>query len=270
MSLGRAALKFSPIYGYAMRADLFFAEKFGSRTRAKDALRKGLVLRGGRPLSPSDEVHEGDEFIFISDGVHYVSRGGFKLERGLDAFGESVENKVFVDLGASAGGFTEVLLARGAARVYAVDVGEAQLAPSLVADPRVVVMDKTNARYLTADSFPEHPDGFVSDLSFISLRLILPMISSVLSAGGKAYVLFKPQFECGGKGLGKGGILPVKYHRQLLADFYAHALSLHLAPRAIVCAPVFPRKNVEYVILLEKDGKPLAPDSFLDAAENLY
>lgn len=253
-----------------MRADLFFAEKFGSRTRAKDALRRGLVLRGGKPLSPSDEVHENDKFDFVSGDARYVSRGGYKLERGLDAFGECVDGKIFADLGASTGGFTEVLLARGAARVYAVDVGEAQLAPALAADPRVVVMDKTNARYLTAQSFPDRLDGFVSDLSFISLRLILPMISSVLSAGGKAYVLFKPQFECGGTGLGKGGILPVKYHRELLSGFYANALSLHLAPRAVVCAPVVPRKNVEYVIFLEKDGIPVAPASFLDEAENLY
>ena len=96
-----------------MRADSFFAEKFGSRTRAKDALKRGLVLRGGRALAPSDEVDEGDRFVFLEEGAAHVSRGGVKLERGLDAFGESVSGGVFADLGASTGGFTEVLLERG-------------------------------------------------------------------------------------------------------------------------------------------------------------
>ena len=136
-----------------MRADLFFAETYGSRTRAKDVLKEGRILRNGKPLSPSDEVQPTDTFYFLEEGVPYVSRGGYKLERGLDVFGESVEGMTFADLGASTGGFTEVLLRRKARHVYAVDVGKAQLAPSLAADTRVTVMDVTNARYLTADMF---------------------------------------------------------------------------------------------------------------------
>ena len=252
-----------------MRADSFFAEKFGSRTRAKDALLRGLVLRAGKPLSPSDDVREGEDFTFLDAGELHVSRGANKLARGLDAFGACVEGEVFADLGASTGGFTEVLLSRGARCVYAVDVGKAQLAPSLAEDARVVVMDETNARYLTPEKFPEPLDGVVSDLSFISLKHILPAVSCLLREGGRAFVLFKPQFECGGRGLGKGGILPVKYHRALLADFYAFCLTQRLAPCAVVPAPILPRKNIEYVVHLVKDGQPVPPEHFLRVTQAL-
>lgn len=252
-----------------MRADSFFAEKFGSRTRARDALRQGLVLRGGKPLEPSDEIREGDTFEFLSNGMEYVSRGGYKLERGLDAFGESVAGGVFADLGASTGGFTEVLLRRGARHVYAVDVGKAQLAPSLVQDGRVTVMDERNARYLVRGDFAEALDGVVSDLSFISLRLVLPTVAQLLDEGGRAFVLFKPQFECGGRGLGKGGILPVRYHRALLAEFYAFCLTQGLSPRAVVNAPVHAHKNLEYIVFLQKGANPLSAEEFLQRAEKI-
>ncbi len=250
-----------------MRADLFFADKYGSRTRAKDALKRGEIMRNGKLLSPSDDVSSSDVFVFADAGTTYVSRGGYKLERGLDAFGENVAGATFADLGASTGGFTEVLLARGARHVFAVDVGRAQLAPSVAKDARVTVMDETNARYLTRADFGMTLDGVVSDLSFISLKLVLPAVADLLDDGGRAFVLFKPQFECGGKGLGKGGILPVRYHRALLADFYAFCMTLSLAPRAIVCAPVHPHKNIEYVVFLQKGGTPIPPEAFLKNAE---
>ena len=128
-------------------------------------------------------------------------------------------------------------------------------------------MDETNARYLTRADFGMTLDGVVSDLSFISLKLVLPAVADLLDDGGRAFVLFKPQFECGGKGLGKGGILPVRYHRALLADFYAFCMTLSLAPRAIVCAPVHPHKNIEYVVFLQKGGTPIPPEAFLKNAE---
>lgn len=254
------------VSGTAMRADSFFAEKYGSRTRAKAVLQKGLIVRGGRPLSPSDEVMDGDEFIFLSEDSLLVSRGGYKLERGLTAFSQNVENCVFADLGASTGGFCEVLLSRGARRVYAVDVGKGQLAPSLAHDPRVVVMDETNARYLRREDFDMPLDGVVSDLSFISLSLILPVISALLDRGGRAFVLFKPQFECGGRGLGKSGILPVKYHVALLSEFYERCLSALLAPMSIVNAPIHAKKNVEYIVFLQKDGRQISREEFLRLA----
>ncbi len=252
-----------------MRADKFFAEKFGSRTKARHALESGLVLRKGAALSPSDEVNEGETFEFREE-ERFVSEGGYKLERGLETFSASVEGLVFADLGASTGGFCDCLLRRGAKRVYCVDVGKGLLDPRLAGDKRVTVMDGVNARYLTPDDFPEPLGGVVSDLSFISLRLILPAVRGLLQAGGRAFVLFKPQFECGGRGLGKSGILPRRLHGELLASFYDFSSALSLAPVGIVPAPLRPKKNVEYVVALEKDGTPLPRGEFLSRAEKNF
>lgn len=253
-----------------MRADKFFAEKFGSRTKAKEALEKGLVIRCGVPLSPKDSVCNADEFTFLSSENSFVSGGGKKLARGLDVFGISVEGFVFVDLGASTGGFTDCLLQRGANRVYCVDVGESQLDLRIAKDERVVVMDKTNARYLTHESFPEKIDGVVSDLSFISLRLVLPAVKDILPENGNAFVLFKPQFECGGKGLGKSGILSQKYHKELLLAFYAFCNEMGLAPKNLTYAPLRAKKNIEYIIQLEKDGKAIPEWEFHSKISEFY
>lgn len=249
-----------------MRADKYFAEKFGSRTKANEALRAGRILRNGVPVSPSDRILDGEEYTVVDD-LDFVSNGGRKLERALDVFGEDVSGRVFADLGASTGGFTDCLLRRGAKRVYCVDVGTSQLDPRIASDPRVRAMDGTNARYLTPASFPEPLDDVASDLSFISLKLVLPAIRAILPEGGRAFVLFKPQFECGGKGLGKSGILPRRYHGELLGEFRSFAAALDLAPVNIVPAPVFPNKNIEYVVLLKKGGEALSEWIFLSRGE---
>lgn len=246
-----------------MRADKFFAEKFGSRNKAAEALKAGLVLRGGRPLSPDDEIREGDIFVFLPREAQFVSNGGYKLARGLDVFGQSVEGLVFADLGASTGGFTDCLLQRGAKKVFCVDVGESQLSPVLASDPRVAVMDNTNARYLAPDDFPVPLDGVVGDLSFISLRLILPAAAALLPDGGNAFMLFKPQFECGGKGLFKSGVCPPALHGKLLGDFYDFCCALSLAPVALTHAPIRPKKNIEYILWLKKGGEAETKENFL-------
>ncbi len=253
-----------------MRADKLFAERFGSRTKAKEALEKGLVLLNGKPVSPKDTVNETDAFIFLSEAETFVSAGGKKLARGLDVFGISVKDGIFADFGASTGGFTDCLLQRGAKRVYCVDVGESQLAPRLASDSRVVVKDKTNARYLKKEDFPETIGNIVSDLSFISLKLVLPAIEKILPQQGNAFVLFKPQFECGGVGLGKSGILPHKYHGELLRDFYAFCIGLHLAPQNIVNAPVIKKKNIEYIVHLIKGGKAVSEWEFMQKIPKIY
>ena len=130
-------------------------------------------------------------------------------------------------------------------------------------------MDNTNARYLTREALPFAVDGVVSDLSFISLELILPAVARLLPSHGSAFLLFKPQFECGGKGLGKRGILPVSRHNALLDRFYDNAAALFLMPRGIVNAPLRPQKNVEYVVFLEKDGTALPKYRFLEQASHL-
>lgn len=253
-----------------MRADKFFAEKYGSRTKAQEALARGLILCDGTPISPKTEVKEGLTFTFLSPESAFVSNGGYKLERGMKVFEERAQGKVYADLGASTGGFTDCLLQRGAKRVYCVDVGKSQLAPSLAENERVVVMDERNARYLTKGDFPEELDGIVSDLSFISLRLILPVVASLLNDGGRAIVLLKPQFECGGRGLNKRGILPVRLHRQLLKDFYGDCVGMALNPLNVVNAPLREKKNVEYVVLLGKGGKAISEESFLQKAEKFF
>lgn len=252
-----------------MRADKFFADKFGSRTKAKEALARGLVLRDGKPLAPTDEVTAEYSFVFLEDNG-FVSNGGYKLERGLDVFGECVSGRVFADLGASTGGFTDCLLRRGAIKVYCVDVGESQLHAKIASDPRVVVMDRTNARYLKRNDFPEPLDGVVADLSFISLRLILPAVADILSDSGNAYVLFKPQFECDGVGLGKSGILPERYHLPLLDNFYAFCSGLGLAPIRAVNAPLREKKNVEYIIFLKKSADSTPKWEFLQQISEIF
>lgn len=252
-----------------MRADKFFADRFGSRTKAANALREGLVLRNGRPLLPDSEVSAGEEFSFIQKREQFVSEGGYKLARGLDVFGESVAGQVFADLGASTGGFTDCLLQRGVRKVFCVDVGESLLSPSLLADERVSVMDRTNARYLSPKDFPCPLDGVVCDLSFISLKLVLPAMAALLPAMGRAFVLFKPQFECGRGALGKSGICPPALHGALLSDFYDFCEGLSLAPRGVTNAPIRPKKNIEYVFFLQKGGAAVPKGLLLESIKKL-
>lgn len=252
-----------------MRADKFFAEKYGSRTKAQEILKEGLILRDGKPLQPKDDVANDENLVFLEEGERFVSGGGKKLEKALAFFGQDVSGETAADLGASTGGFTHCLLRRKIKKVYCVDVGESQLADWIAADPRVVVMDKTNARYLKKESFPERISLVTGDLSFISLRLILPAVNDVLLCGGRAFLLFKPQFECGGKGLNGSGILPVKYHAKLLSEFYDFCVQTELAPQDIVSAPIVPKKNVEYVIFFEKGAIPMEKNTFLRRAAEI-
>ncbi len=252
-----------------MRADKFFAEKFGSRTKAKDRLLRGLIYADGKCLSPDSEITGGESFQYAEE-TSFVSRGGDKLERGLSVFGESVEGCVFADFGASTGGFTDCLLRRGAKKVYCIDVGENQLDTSLRTDPRVVIMDKTNVRYLTCRDFEESLDGIVSDLSFISLRLVLPVVARLFSGRQRAFMLFKPQFECGKGKVGKSGILPVRLHENLLSEFYDFSRSLGLNIRNVVNAPLRGGKNVEYVLYLSPCDLALDKQEFLRRAADFY
>jgi len=253
-----------------MRADKFLAKQYGSRTRAAAAISKGLVLKNGKPIGADSDIDESDALEFLTSDMQFVSNGGYKLERGLSVFGEPLSRCVVADFGASTGGFCDCVLRRGAKRVYCVDVGSGQLAPSLASDSRVVVMDETNARYLSKESFPEQIDVVVSDLSFISLRLILPTIAAILPCDGRAFVLFKPQFECDGVGLGKSGILPRGRHAALLDAFYEFAMTSGFGVRGIVNAPIRDKKNIEYVIFLQKHTDSIPKYEFLRNAATLY
>lgn len=177
-----------------------------TREKARGEILSGNVLVNDRPVDKAGaSVRPGDAIRLREAPLRYVSRGGLKLEAALDRFGVAPEGRVCADLGASTGGFTDCLLQRGAARVYAIDVGYGQLAWSLRQDPRVVVMERTNARSL--DALPEPVTLLVGDLSFISLQLILPAIRRLLAPEGEAVLLVKPQFEVGRERVGRGGLV---------------------------------------------------------------
>ena len=235
-----------------MRADKYFADHFGSRTKAAEALDRGLVLKNGKPIKPKTEVKETDVITFVETDELFVSNSGYKLDRALKAFAFDCKDKIFADIGASTGGFTDCLLQNGAKRVYTIDVGESLLHESLQGDSRIVQMENTNARYLTKDDFPDEIDGVVTDVSFISLRLIFPAIAKILKEEGEALVLVKPQFECENKNIGKSGIVHVSAHADIVKKVLGYAVGEGLYPFAIVNAPVRKGKNVEYVLHLKK------------------
>lgn len=236
-----------------MRADKFFAEKFGSRTKAAEAVEKGWVLVNGKCVRPKDEIKETDVITFVETGDRFVSNGGYKLARGLESFRLSCAEQVFADIGASTGGFTDCLLQNGAKRVYAIDVGESQLHDSLCGDERVVVMDNRNARYLFKEDFSDTINGVVTDVSFISLRLIFPTIARILDERGEALVLVKPQFECENKNIGKSGIVHMGAHAEIVKKVLDYAAAEGLYPYGIINAPVRKGKNVEYILRLKKN-----------------
>ena len=233
-----------------MRADKYFAEKFGSRTKAAEAIEKGLVLVNGKQIKPKTEIADTDEIVFIVADEQFVSNGGYKLERAIKTFEIACKDKIFADIGASTGGFTDCLLQHGAAKVYAIDVGESLLHESLQNHEKIVRMENTNARYLTKDDFPEPLDGIVTDVSFISLRLIFPVIKEILHENGSAFALIKPQFECENKHIGKSGIVAPSAHAEIVKKVLGYLTESGLYAHGIVNAPVRKGKNIEYVLYI--------------------
>lgn len=232
-----------------MRIDKYLSEKFSSRTRAADAIEKGLVLVNGNTVSPSYSVRENDVITFV-EAESFVSRGGFKLNKAVSDFNLDFKDKVFIDVGASNGGFTDCLFRNGAKKVYCIDVGESQLDKSLL-EKNVVVYDNFNARNLSPDMFNEEIDGAVIDVSFISLTYILGAVASVIKDGGEIIALIKPQFECDSKSVGKNGIVKgADKHKKIIAKIYDFSLSIGLSPIALTTAPVIQGKNIEYLIRL--------------------
>jgi 23S rRNA (cytidine1920-2'-O)/16S rRNA (cytidine1409-2'-O)-methyltransferase len=181
--------------------------RFDSRARARAAIEAGLVRVSGQPVKKPSEMVAADAVIEAEAPHPWVSRAGLKLVAGLDAFGVDPSGALCLDVGSSTGGFTQVLLARGAAKVYAVDVGREQLHASLREDPRVVSMEGQDARALKAEMFDAPPTIVVCDASFISLRLILPAVLPLAAESATLIALIKPQFEAGRENVGKGGVV---------------------------------------------------------------
>ncbi|MGZ5921015.1 MAG: TlyA family RNA methyltransferase [Rhizomicrobium sp.] len=192
-----------------MRADVFLVEQgyAKSRSEAQAAIKAGLVRANGEALSKPSQTIAAGAVIAYAKPHPYVSRGGVKLAAALDHFGLSPEGRICLDLGASTGGFTQVLLQRGAARVYALDVGHGQMDRSLMQDPRVSVQDGVNVRDLASADLPRPVSAITADLSFISLKLALPPALALADTGAWAVALVKPQFEVGRQAVGKGGIV---------------------------------------------------------------
>jgi 23S rRNA (cytidine1920-2'-O)/16S rRNA (cytidine1409-2'-O)-methyltransferase len=222
----------------------------------------GDVLVNGEVVTRAgSRVGVGDALILKSP-PRFVSRGGEKLEHALATFGINVAGKVAADFGASTGGFTDSLLQRGALRVYAIDVGYGQLAERLRLDPRVVAMDRQNARNL--EGLPETVDVVSIDVSFIGLRLILPAALRVLDAGGDIVALVKPQFEAGRGEVGRGGVVrDPETHRRVLNGLFASAEELGLGVVGLTASPLRgPAGNIEFLAHL----RPAAPSIPAEAA----
>jgi 23S rRNA (cytidine1920-2'-O)/16S rRNA (cytidine1409-2'-O)-methyltransferase len=232
-----------------------------SREKARRAVLAGIVRINDQPArKPSDAVRDADA-LALEAAQPYVSRGGEKLEHALHHFALDVRGATAIDLGASTGGFTDCLLQHGASRVYAIDVGQGQFAWKLRADPRVVVMEKTNARDLTAARFPQPfvpVDLIVIDCSFISLRKVLPPAVALLRPAGNIAALIKPQFEAGKAEADKGAgvITDPAVHARVLSELESFTAGLPgMSWRGVTESPLLgPAGNKEFFALLEKAG----------------
>lgn len=222
--------------------------------KARRLIMAGEVMVGERRVDKPGTRVPVDAEITLLRKPPFVSRGGVKLEAALSGFNVNVRDMVAVDVGASAGGFTDCLLKRGASRVYAIDVGYGQLAWKLREDPRVVVMERTNVRYV--QSLPEPADLAVIDASFISLELVLPAAIRLLKPGAQVIALVKPQFEAGRRQVGKGGVVrDPAIHRQVLLRVCELALGCHLVVMGMMPSPVRgPSGNVEFLLWLSTEA----------------
>ena len=192
-------------------------------------------------------------YIRIEESFPYVSRGGLKLEGALKIFNLNVKDYICLDIGASTGGFTHCLLLKGAKKIYALDVGKGQLHYSLRTNPRVIVMEGINARYIKPDHFPEKFDLITVDVSFISLKKILPVLPPLLKNKGKVLALIKPQFEVGPKFVKKGIVRESKLHKKVVNEIWDFSQKLGFKPQGVAESPILGTKgNKEFFILLTK------------------
>jgi 23S rRNA (cytidine1920-2'-O)/16S rRNA (cytidine1409-2'-O)-methyltransferase len=222
------------------RADLAHGERgfFDSRAKAQAAIAAGLVTADGVAVRKASEPLDESAAILAEAPYPWVSRGGVKLAAALDAFAIEPAELVCLDLGASTGGFTQVLLSRGAARVYAVDVGHGQLHPTVAKDPRTVRLEGTDARRLEAALIPEPIDLLVADVSFISLKLVLPPALPLLQPTAKVVALMKPQFEAGPAHVRKGGVRDAAVHQAVCDDIAAFVASLGFTIIGLISSPI--------------------------------
>ena len=239
--------------------DLGLAE---SRERAKTTVMSGLVfVNGQRADKPGMQVSPDVHVEVKGAALPYVSRGGLKLEKALKVFPIDVNDKVCIDCGASTGGFTDVLLKNGAAKVYSVDVGYGQLAWSLRNDERVVNMERTNIRYISSELIPEPLDICVMDLSFISVKLVLPAVCALLKDNAQLVCLIKPQFEAGREEVGKKGVVRDKaVHLSVIESVLSFAPTVGMTVMGLDFSPITgPEGNREYLCSMTKGVQEAGP-----------
>ena len=243
------------------RLDLLLVERGleQSRQRAQAMIMSGLVFVDGQRVDKAGTAVPNDAQIEVrGNTLRYVSRGGLKLEKAMTTFGLKLDGCICADIGASTGGFTDCMLQNGARRVYAVDVGYGQLDWKLRSDERVVCLERTNARYLSAEQIPEPLDFASIDVSFISLKLIFPALYPLLREGGEIACLIKPQFEAGREKVGKKGVVrDPAVHLAVLQQFLQHAKENNFTVLGITYSPIRgPEGNIEYLGFLRKSDEP--------------
>lgn len=239
------------------RLDVILVEKgfFQSRERAKAAIMAGIVFVDGERVDKAGTQVKATQIFTIKEEIcPYVSRGGLKLEKALNTFSFSLKEAKAVDIGASTGGFTDCMLKNGAKKVYAIDVGYGQLDYKLRIDPKVINMEKVNIRYLDTETIDKDIDFISIDVSFISLKLVLPIASTLLSESGSIVCLVKPQFEAGRDQVGKKGIIrDNEIHKEVIYNVIEYGKNNGLYPHGLTFSPVTGAKgNIEYLLYLKK------------------
>lgn len=234
------------------RLDVLLVEQgyLESRQKAQATIMSGLVFVNNQRVDKPGTMITADAAIEVrGNAIPYVSRGGLKLEKAMKTYGLVLDGKICADIGASTGGFTDCMLQNGAQKVYAVDVGYGQLDWKLRSDARVVCMERTNARYLTHEQVPDELDFASVDVSFISLKLILPMLDTLLKEEGYVVCLVKPQFEAGKEKVGKKGVVrDPAVHLEVLENFFIHAKESNFTVIGITYSPIRgPEGNIEYL-----------------------
>lgn len=257
------------------RADVLLFEKglVESREKGKRLIMEGVVFIGTEMIQkPGDLISEDEDIVVKSNPLIYVSRGGLKLEKAIEVFNLDLEGKVSMDIGASTGGFTDCMLKNGAVKVFAVDVGYNQLVWKLRNDDRVVVMEKTNIRNVTLDDIGDQVDFISIDVSFISLRLVLPVAREILKDEGEIVALIKPQFEAGREKVGKKGIVREKStHLEVIRNVLEFSKEMGLIADSLTYSPVTGATgNIEFLARFKKSGDPIDESMINEVIEEAH
>ena len=251
-----------------MRADVALVSRglCQSREKAQACIMAGQAYIGERKILKASEIVKPEVELILRGPAHpWASRGGLKLEKAIASFGADVTGKVCMDIGAATGGFTDVLLKNGAGHVYAIDVGYGQFDWKLRNDERVTLMERTNARHLTPDMVPLHPTVTVMDVSFISIKLILPVAAGLMGEEGVFYTLIKPQFEVGKDRVGKKGVVrDPNLHAEVLQDIVDFAPTFGWQVQALEYSPITgPEGNIEFLAKITakvSEEEPVTPE----------